>query len=104
MRLFLPVLLFGALACAQEPQQPPIPVPRNEPEGRLPNGKSQKDAIAKEDYAKSLEDARELVKLAQELQADLEKNDRFVVSIADIRKTEDIEKLAKRIRGRMKRY
>lgn len=104
MRLFLPLLLFAGLVWAQEPQQPPIPSPRTEPETRLPNGKSQKDAIAKEDYEKSLEDVRELVKLAQELQANLEKNDRFVVSISDIRKTEDIEKLAKRIRGRLKRY
>ena len=49
-----------------------------------------------------LEDARELVKLAEGLQLELEKNDRYVVSLSEIRKTEDIEKLAKRIRNNQK--
>ena len=39
---------------------------------------------------------------AEELKTELEKNDRYVVSLAAIRKTEEIEKLAKRIRGRLK--
>ena len=89
----------------QAPTTPPLPPrPGSEPEERLPNGKSQKDAIAKEDYKKSLEDARELVKLAESLESEIEKNDQYVVSIAAIRKTEDIEKLSKRIRGRLKRF
>lgn len=105
MRPILFVVLCMMLTSAgQPPPLPPVPAPKTEPEDRLPNGKSQKDAIAKEDYEKSLEDARELVKLAEGLETDLEKNDRFVVSVSEIRKTEDIEKLAKRIRGRFKRY
>jgi hypothetical protein len=51
-----------------------------------------------------LADARDLVKTAQELQSELEKNNRYVVSISEIRKTEEIEKLAKRIRGRLKTF
>jgi len=60
--------------------------------------------MAKEDYRKSVEDARELVKLAESLESELEKNDQYVVSLGAIRKTEDIEKLSKRIRGRFKRF
>ena len=71
---------------------------------RLPNGKLQRDEIVKADYQKSLDDARELSKLADELKADLEKNDRYVLSIPTLKKTEDIEKLAKRIHDRMKHY
>jgi hypothetical protein len=33
---------------------------------------------------------------------DLEKNDRYVLSIATLKKTEEIERLAKRIRDRLK--
>ena len=51
-----------------------------------------------------IEDARELVKLAEDLESQLEKNDRYVVSLSSIRATEDIEKLAKRIRGRLKKF
>ena len=43
-------------------------------------------------------------KLPKKTQAELEKNDRYVVSVSELRKTEDIEKLAKRIRGRLKRF
>ncbi len=104
MRLIL--LLVGFAVLMAGPQAPQLPdlTPKSDADDRLPNGKSQKDAIAKEEYEKSLQDARDLVKLAEDLQADLEKNDRYVVSVPDIRKTEDIEKLAKRIRGRLKRY
>ncbi len=94
------LLLCGVMLAsgAQEPQFP-NPEPKSESDDRLPNGKSQKDAIAKEEYEKSVQDARELVKLAENLQADLEKNDRFVVSVPDIRKTEDIEKLGEADQG-----
>lgn len=95
-----------ALVAAQVPQ-PPFPdvVPRREDERpvRLPNGKLQKDAILKADYDKSLEDCKEMIKLAEGLKADLEKNEQYVVSVASIKKTEEIEKLARRIRGRMVR-
>ncbi|HLK22127.1 MAG TPA: hypothetical protein VKT81_24435 [Bryobacteraceae bacterium] len=92
--------------CAQVPsaQQPrPITEPDKE-DVRLPNGKLQRDEILKADYQKSLEDARELSKLADQLKTDLEKSDRYVLSIPTLKKAEDIEKLAKKIRDRMKHY
>ena len=106
MRPILVVVLCLMFAEAGQAPQPSIPgsASKVETDDRLPNGKSQKEAILKDDYRKSLEDSRELVKLAEDLQAELEKNDRYVISISEIRKTEDIEKLAKRIRGRLKRF
>ena len=68
----------------------------------LPNGKSQRDEILKAEYQQNLKDASDLIDLAQQLKLDLEKNDRYVVSMATIKKTDDIEKLAKRIRGRLR--
>ena len=85
--------------------QPPTRHDRQEPpvngDTRLPNGKSQQDEILKAEYQKTLKDASALIDLAEELKADLEKNDRYVLSLATIKKTEEIEKLAKKIRTRL---
>ena len=78
------------------------PHPQDEPTPKLKQ--SQVDAILKEDHKKSLEDAAALMKLSEELRMELEKNDKNILSLAAIKKTEEIEKLAKRIRGRMKRF
>src|SRR5580692_3248068 len=101
--LSLVVLLLGAsFAQAPMPQNPvPARPPNAENDVKLPNGKSQRDEIAKEDYKKNLVDAAELVRLADELRADLEKETAFVVSLKTIKKTEDIEKLERNIRGRL---
>jgi hypothetical protein len=93
-----------AIEGQQPPREPPI-VPEGPPEDvRLPNGKMQRQEILKADYQKTLEDARELSKLADELKADLEKNDYNVLSLATLKKSDDIDKLAKRIHERLKRY
>jgi len=42
------------------------------------------------------------LKLADELKVALEKNDRYVLSIGTLKKTEEIERLARRIRDRLK--
>ena len=68
----------------------------------LPNGKSQKDEILKAEFQQNLKDAAELAELAEQLKIDLEKNDRYVLSMATLKKTDDIEKLARRIRARLR--
>jgi len=104
MRLRYTFILVCALACAA--QKPPTPSPPGEvppsEDIRLPNGKLQREEILKAEFQKSLEDARELSRLADELKLDLEKNDRYVLSLATLKKTEEIEKLAKRIHDRLK--
>ena len=82
--------------------EPPAP-PDKETDVRLPNGKLQRDEILKSEHEKSLRDADELTRLCEDLRRDLQKEGSFVVSLQTIKKTEDIEKLAKRIRGRLKR-
>jgi len=68
----------------------------------LPNGKSQKEEILKAEHRQNIKDAADLAELAEQLKIDLEKNDRYVLSIATLKKTDDIEKLAKRIRARLR--
>ena len=68
----------------------------------LPNGRSQRDEILRSEYQQNLKDAGDLVDLAQKLKLYLEKNDRYILSISTLKKTDDIEKLVKRIRARMR--
>lgn len=78
--------------------------PADAREVRLPNGQRQQEAMLKADYERSLKEADQLTKLAESLKSDLEKNDRHVLSLATLKKTEEIEKLARRIRGRLRRF
>jgi hypothetical protein len=100
------VLCAVCLAVGQIRRPPTPPTLPRTPDGdvRLPNGKSQREETLKEDYKKNLEDVAELVKLAEDLKAELEKDDRYVVSVKSLKDTNDIERLAKTIRGRLKRF
>jgi hypothetical protein len=103
-----PIGLASAFLSAKQddPSQemPPqrFPFPRPDEDTRLPNGKSQKDAIAKQQHEEALKDAQNLISTAQQLKDELEKAGNYVVPMSSVKKTEDIEKLAKRIRGRLK--
>ena len=100
------LILTAALALQAQPPAPHAPaIPDAAPEDvRLPSGKLQREEILKYDYQKSLEDARALSKLADELKLDMEKNDYNVLSLATLKKVDEIDKLAKRIHDRLKRF
>jgi hypothetical protein len=116
MKPWIPLALFGCLlagalwaaalagqrgaATRQGPdQEPPAGV---QGEIRLPNGKSQRDEILKAERQQNIKDAAQLVEMAQQLQQDLEKNDRYVLSISTLKKTDEIEKLVRKIRARLR--
>jgi hypothetical protein len=69
---------------------------------QLPNGKSQRDEILKAEHEQNLKDAAKLAEMADELKETMEKEDRNVFSINTMKKAEEIEKLAHRIRARMR--
>lgn len=109
--LALPIAVTLSLAPGRTTASPPAsraqePPPQDErnpaDEVKLPNGKSQKDAILKAEYEQNLKDAARLVELSGQLKQDLEKNNRFVFSMAALKKTDEIEKLVKKIRSRMR--
>ena len=106
MRLVCLFSIAVVLLLGQTPEDlPPVRgFPPDAIDRKLPNGKSQRDAIAKEDHKKNLEDAAQLAKLSGDIKDELEKSDPFVVSVKTVKKLEDIEKLSKDIRGRLKRY
>lgn len=72
-------------------------------EGAQPPTAKQRDDMLKADHAKDLKDAAQLIELAEQLKEELEKNDRHVLSLSSLKKTEEIEKLAKRIHARLVR-
>ena len=91
--LSLAALSSLALAPGQQPAQDDV---------KLPSGKSQRDEILKAEHEQNIKDAAQLVDLAQQLQQDLEKNERYVLSLSTLKKTDDIEKLVKKIRSRLR--
>ena len=103
--MLTPALLASGAASAQQPQPPrDIRNPRDEPAGeRLPNGKMQRDEILKADYEHNVKDAADLSRLASEFQLELEKSDRFVLSLGLLKRLDEMEKITKRIRARIKR-
>jgi hypothetical protein len=101
MRLF-PIVIAGLLFTADSTVaqlRPPA-----DTDVKLPSGKSQKEEILKEDHEKSLEDAAKLIEMSEDLKMELEKNDRHVLSVGMLKKLDEMEKLVRRIRGRLKRY
>jgi hypothetical protein len=100
----------AAFAASLLPAQTPIGLPpgaappENPDDVRLPNGKKQQEALLKADYDQNIKDSRELIDVAKSFEEDLEKDDRYVFSLASLKKLDEIEKLTKRIRGRLKKY
>ena len=108
-RLFLPataamtvgMLLSPSVAPQTSHQRPTAEETDTE---HLPNGKLRSDEIVKEEHEKSIKDAAQLLDLAQSLKEEIEKDDVHVLSISTLKKTEEIEKIARRIRGRLKHF
>jgi hypothetical protein len=102
-RLIAAVGLMLVLIPDATPQRQPHEQPPADHDIRLPNGKTQQEEILKADHERDLKEATQLIELAEGLKEDLEKNDQHVLSLSSLKKTEEIEKLAKRIRSRLRR-
>jgi hypothetical protein len=105
-----PILRRSALALCLLPvsgfsqtQRPDLATPdAGDRDIQLPNGKSQRDEILKAEHEQNLKDAAKLAEMADELKETMEKEDRNVFSINTMKKAEEIEKLAHKIRARMR--
>jgi hypothetical protein len=100
-RLFRGVFLFFLAVVSPAAFQQDQPYGHLQEDPKLPNGKSQRDEILKAEREENIRDAGKLVEMATSLKADLEKGDRFVLSMDTLKKTDDIQKLAKKIRDRL---
>ena len=100
------VLSFAAVSCfavAQRGGGRSQSRDEDETDTRLPNGKVQRDEILKAEHEQNLKDAAQLADLAEQLKQELEKNDRYVISVSSLKKIDEIEKLVKKIRSRLRR-
>ncbi len=90
---------FLALLLAQEFPQ----IEKEPPPKRLPDGTLQSDAILKEDLKRNLADLAKLQTLAKEVEEELKKFGPHVLSTSIVKKLEEIEKTARRVRTRHNR-
>jgi hypothetical protein len=98
---------WAAFAQIPGPEQVPPggPIPpeqtRSPSNDRLPNGKSRANAIAEDEHKHAVEEADQLVKMAQDLQKQLREAGKYVVPMQAVKDTHEIEKLARKIRSRL---
>ena len=71
---------------------------------RGPDGKDRTQDLLKADLASNLKDLETIKRLSEEITMELKKHDRHVLSVGALKKLDEMEKLTKRIRGRMKRF
>jgi len=97
------IAVFALALAAAAPQRRGAPEPQ-ETQTPLPSGKNQRQEILKADHAKSKAEAVELADLARQLKEDLEKSEHHVLDLRVVKKAEEIEKLARRIKDRLRRF
>jgi hypothetical protein len=96
--------VLGLLTGSALAQQFPAPKPPGEEEPkRMPDGTLQSEAILKSEHKRNLEDVARLISLGQEIETEFKKFDHHVLSVGMLKKLDEIERLAKRIRGRQAR-
>lgn len=100
--LAIPVWMFAQSGPTIPPPPPVLPRIISPEEARLPNGKLEREEILRIAHEEALKDARELSRLAKELESELEKSDPHELSFATVKRAEKIDKLARRIRDRLK--
>ena len=97
-RLLLAPVALAVFTCFATPQE------RDREPVRLPSGKSQQEEILKAEHERNLKDAAQLMRMSEEVKQDLEKNERHVLSMSTLKKLEEIEKLARKMRSRMRNH
>jgi len=113
LAVFLTLLVFTSIsvsASQQDPDEaegvgaPQRPGPRITPGPPSPLTPEQQTKLNKDRYEKLKKNTDELLKLATELKESVDKANQDTLSVDVIKKTEQIEKLAKSIRDKMKNY
>lgn len=94
--------LLGCSGLLYAQQFPDVPPDKEKPR-RLPDGTLQSDAILKDEQKRMLADAARLTELSTEVETELKKNGQFILSLQLLKKLEEVEKIARRMRSRHNR-
>ena len=105
--IFLLLLLCSCPAWAQRQSTPPVSRGGDEPIGDADEARSRlahdmEKKAAKERVAALKNDTDKLLKLSIELKSYVDKSDENVLSLDVVKKAEEIEKLAKSVKDKMK--
>ena len=102
--MFFVVLLAGwELSTPAQQRQTPLPPSPRTPETAVPpRGPSLSRKMLKESFEQLQKDVAQLYDLTAELKEETEKTDEDVLSLTVMKKAEAIEKLAEKIKNRMK--
>lgn len=95
------VLLLAAAALAQSP--PWLP-PGEEAPKRLPDGRLQSEVILKAAHEENIKDLDRMTELIETIEKDTKATGSGKVSAGILQGLSEVEKLSKRMRGRMTRY
>ncbi len=93
---------FNRQNTRRDPRQNPFPQITSKPDAR-PSLK-RKQALLDDNFKKMKKHAEDLTELAKSLQAEIEKSNENVLSLEIVKKAEQAEKLAKKIRDEAKGY
>lgn len=97
----LAAALFCGLLWAQQTPRPGRP--EDEPK-RLPDGRLVSEIVRRQDHKNNLEDLGQMKMLLETVREELDKSEGHVLSIKSLKNLEEIEKISRRIRGRMKKF
>ena len=93
---------FPSAASQQQQTSPSVGLPPLGPE-MSPEARAKQEKLQNDDRQKRLvADTEKLLTLATQLHADVEKTDKYVLSLDVIRRCEEIDKLSRAIRDRMR--
>jgi len=93
-------LIAAAYMSTAQIQTPPRP---DEPK-RLPDGRLWSEAVLKANYEANLKDLEQMRKILDSVRAEIEKSQGHVLSLRALKDLEELERLSRRVRERMKRH
>ena len=103
-RRLLCLLGLGAPLLRSERQPPDLMTSDDDKrQNRLPDGRSQTEAILKEDHKRNLADLKKMKDIIEEVEQSLEKNSQHVLSMEDLKRLEEVERISRHVRDRMRR-
>ena len=100
-RLFLRSSL--ALAAISSIAQAQVSGVQDPTERKMPDGRIQSDVILKAEYEQNVKDSHTLADLTKSIELFFEKNDQNVFSLDLLKNLDEVDKITKRIRDRVKK-
>lgn len=70
----------------------------------MPDGRLQSEVLLKQAHKDNVKDLDQMKLLLEVVREDMDKSEGHVLSLKSLKNLEEIEKISRRVRGRMKRF